>query len=80
MDFDDLLFNTVVLFEQNPAVLTHYQNRFHYVLVDEYQDTNRLHYEIVHMISKIHQNICVCGDDDQIIYGWRGAESAIFGF
>ena len=74
MDFDDLLFHTITLFQSNPDVLRHYQNRFRYILVDEYQDTNKLQYEITSMIAAGYQNICVCGDDDQSIYGWRGAD------
>lgn len=74
MDFDDLLFNTYRLFRKEPSILEHYQDRFLHVLVDEYQDTNRLQYEIVAMIAAKNRNICVCGDDDQSIYGWRGAD------
>lgn len=74
MDFDDLLFNTYTLFTSKPDVLEYYQNRFLHILVDEYQDTNKLQYEIVALIAKKHKNICVCGDDDQSIYGWRGAD------
>lgn len=74
MDFDDLLFNTVRLFQENPAILQQYQQRFKYILVDEYQDTNHAQYLLVEMLSQTHQNLCVCGDDDQSIYGWRGAD------
>ena len=74
MDFDDLLFNTIILFKQNPEILELFQNRFKYILIDEYQDTNRLQYEITYMLAQKHNNICVCGDDDQSIYGWRGAD------
>ena len=74
MDFDDLLFNTIILFKQNPEILELFQNRFKYILIDEYQDTNRLQYEITYMLAEKHKNICVCGDDDQSIYGWRGAD------
>lgn len=74
MDFDDLLLNTVRLFEQNEEILAHYQNRFQYILVDEYQDTNLLQYKIVSAVARKHNNICVCGDDDQSIYSWRGAD------
>ena len=74
MDFDDLLFNTIILFKQNLEILELFQNRFKYILIDEYQDTNRLQYEITYMLAQEHKNICVCGDDDQSIYGWRGAD------
>lgn len=73
MDFDDLLVNINILFDEHPDVLSRYQNRFRYVLVDEYQDTNMVQYQIVSKISKKHRNLCVCGDDDQSIYEWRGA-------
>ncbi len=74
MDFDDLLLNTLILLKQDAEVLSYYQNRFVHVLVDEYQDTNRLQYEIISLIAKKYKNICVCGDDDQSIYGFRGAD------
>jgi DNA helicase-2/ATP-dependent DNA helicase PcrA len=74
MDFDDLLLNTLKLFKENDDILAYYQDRFVHILVDEYQDTNALQYEILSMIAKKHGNICVCGDDDQSIYGWRGAD------
>ncbi len=74
MDFDDLLRNVLLLFEENKDVLEYYQNKFRYILVDEYQDTNMLQYRFVQMLSAIHRNICVVGDDDQSIYGWRGAD------
>ena len=73
MDFDDLIYNTVQLFEQNPDVLDHWQRRFQYVLIDEYQDTNRLQYRFSSMIAGGWGNICVVGDDDQSIYKFRGA-------
>jgi DNA helicase-2/ATP-dependent DNA helicase PcrA len=72
-DFDNLLCKTVELFEKHPDVLSYYQNRFRYVHVDEYQDTNRAQYLLVRAIAA-HGNICVVGDDDQSIYGWRGAD------
>ena len=74
MDFDDLLLNTVLLFESSDEILSYYQNRFKYILVDEYQDTNMIQYRIVSMIAAKHKNVCVCGDDDQCIYSWRGAD------
>lgn len=74
MDFDDLLVKPIRLFEQYPVVLSNYQNRFHYILVDEYQDTNRTQYLLLQMLSARHGNLCVVGDDDQSIYRWRGAD------
>ncbi|MBE6033008.1 MAG: ATP-binding protein [Clostridiales bacterium] len=74
MDFDDLLLKTVQLLERDEEVLLHYQNRFRYIMVDEYQDTNFLQYRFVSMLAERHKNICVVGDDDQCIYQWRGAD------
>lgn len=74
LDFGDLLHLTVKLFEKNPEVLENYQNQFHYLLVDEYQDTNHVQYKIVEMLSRKHRNLFVVGDDNQSIYGWRGAD------
>ena len=74
MDFDDLLINPIILFRANPDVLAKYQHRFKFILVDEYQDTNRAQYEIVKMLAQGHGNISVVGDDAQSIYRWRGAE------
>jgi DNA helicase-2/ATP-dependent DNA helicase PcrA len=73
MDFDDLLMNINILFRDFPAVLEQYRNRFDYVLVDEYQDTNYTQYLIVHKLSELHRNLCVVGDDAQSIYSFRGA-------
>ena len=73
LDFDDMLRLTVKLFEKRPEVLEHYQNRFKYVLVDEYQDTNHVQYKLVSMLAGKHKNLCVVGDDDQSIYRFRGA-------
>ena len=73
MDFDDLLVKTVELFKQEPEVLNHYQQRFKYVMVDEYQDTNTAQFEFVRLLAAAHHNICVVGDDDQSIYKFRGA-------
>ncbi|WEV40276.1 DNA helicase PcrA [Lactobacillus sp. ESL0681] len=73
MDFDDLIMQTLVLFKQEPTVLHYYQNKFRYLLVDEYQDTNEAQYELCHELAAQHKNICVVGDADQSIYGWRGA-------
>lgn len=73
MDFDDLLYMTVKLFEKEPDVLTYYQNRFCYIMVDEYQDTNHAQYRFISMLSERCGNLCVVGDDDQSIYKFRGA-------
>jgi len=74
MDFDDLLWNAVKLLEQEKSVLAYYANRFRYIMVDEYQDTNHLQYKLISMLASGHGNICVVGDDDQCIYQWRGAD------
>ncbi len=74
LDFDDLIGLTVELFNSCPDVLQYYQGKFRYILVDEYQDTNRGQYLLVHALAKEHQNICAVGDDDQSIYSWRGAD------
>lgn len=74
LDFDDLLIKTVELFETCPDVLEKYRKKFKFVLVDEYQDTNAPQYRIIKLICGEHRNICVVGDDDQSIYGWRGAD------
>ena len=74
LDFDDLLLFTVELLDKNPEVCQYYQNKFEYILVDEYQDTNRCQYELVHLLTGEKQNICVVGDDDQSIYAFRGAD------
>ncbi len=74
MDFDDLLRNAVKLLAENPDILARYQERFQYIMVDEYQDTNYIQYRLVKMLADKHHNICVVGDDDQCIYQWRGAD------
>jgi DNA helicase-2/ATP-dependent DNA helicase PcrA len=74
LDFGDLLVQTVQLFERFPEVLAHYRRRFGYVLVDEYQDTNRVQYQLVQQLVSEHRNVCVVGDPDQSIYKWRGAD------
>jgi DNA helicase-2/ATP-dependent DNA helicase PcrA len=73
LDFDDIIMETVRLFREHPEVLEHYQERFQYVLIDEYQDTNRAQYHLVNMLAAKHRNICVVGDADQGVYSWRGA-------
>ena len=76
VDFDDLLILTVRLLETNPDVTKKWQERFQYLMIDEFQDTNRLQLELVRYLGCRHRNVCVVGDDDQSIYGWRGAEIA----
>ncbi len=73
LDFDDLITETVRLFRDHPAVLEHYQEWFRYVLVDEYQDTNRAQYQLVNLLAAKYRNVCVVGDADQGVYSWRGA-------
>jgi len=76
LDFDDLIMETVRLFRDNEVVLRHYQERFRYLLVDEYQDTNRAQYQLVNMLAARYRNVCVVGDADQGVYSWRGATIA----
>ena len=74
LDFDDLIMKTIQLFKEVPEALQFYQNKFRYIHVDEYQDTNRAQYMLVRMLADAHHNICVVGDSDQSIYRWRGAD------
>lgn len=74
LDFDNLIFKTIELFEKFPDVLTFYQSKFKYIMVDEYQDTNYSQYYLVKLLASKYKNICVVGDDDQCIYQWRGAD------
>ena len=74
VDFGDLLLHNLTLFSQNPEILGHYQQRFRYLLVDEYQDTNLAQYLWLRLLAQRHRNLCCVGDDDQSIYSWRGAE------
>lgn len=74
LDFDDLIYLTVRLFDQYPEVIKRYQERFRYVFVDEYQDTNMAQYRLIQHLARMHGNLCAVGDDDQAIYGWRGAD------
>lgn len=77
MDFDDLIMLTLRIFDKNPDVLTYYQQRYQYIHVDEYQDTNHAQYQLVKLLASRFKNICVVGDADQSIYGWRGADIQI---
>lgn len=74
LDFDDLIIKTVELLKTEESVLAYYRNKFKYIMVDEYQDTSKAQYEFIKLLAREHQNICVVGDDDQSIYGWRGAD------
>ena len=74
LDFDDILFKTVELLQFNPDILEYYQNKFKYIMVDEYQDTNFSQYSLISLLAKQHKNLCVVGDDDQSVYSWRGAD------
>ncbi len=76
VDFDDLILLTLKLFKEHPDALEACRARYRYVMVDEYQDTNGAQFELVYLLTKEHRNLCVVGDDDQSIYGWRGAEIA----
>ncbi|GMO66828.1 MAG: DNA helicase PcrA [Endomicrobiia bacterium] len=74
LDFGDLIMQTVETLRQFPAILKHYQEKFKYIMIDEYQDTNRAQYILIRLLAREHRNICVVGDDDQSVYSWRGAD------
>lgn len=74
LDFDDLIMKVIELFEKHPDRLEYYQNRFKYILVDEYQDTNYAQYKLIKQLAAVHRNVCAVGDPDQSIYSWRGAD------
>ncbi len=74
LDFDDLLLKTYEIFRMYPDILEAYQDKFRYIMVDEYQDTNHIQYLLVQLLAKKHRNLCVVGDEDQSIYSWRGAD------
>jgi DNA helicase II / ATP-dependent DNA helicase PcrA len=76
LDFDDIIVKAVQLLKSYPEILAYYQRKFSYIMVDEYQDTNKAQYEFVNLLASGHKNLCVVGDDDQSIYGWRGADIA----
>lgn len=74
LDFDDIIMLTVQILRRDPDVLAYYQHKFHYILVDEYQDTNHAQYVLINLLAQGSRNLCVVGDDDQSVYGWRGAD------
>ncbi|MDO4710518.1 MAG: UvrD-helicase domain-containing protein [Peptostreptococcaceae bacterium] len=74
VDFDDMIFLTIKILKDHPEILSFYQDKFQYIMVDEYQDTNHSQYVLIHLLAQKYRNICVVGDDDQAIYGWRGAD------
>ena len=74
LDFDDIIMKMVIILKEYPEVLAYYQRKFSYIMVDEYQDTNKAQYDFVNLLAGKHKNLCVVGDDDQSIYGWRGAD------
>ncbi|MEK7097331.1 MAG: UvrD-helicase domain-containing protein, partial [Patescibacteria group bacterium] len=74
VDFDDMITRSVALFKKHSERLTYYQDKFKYILIDEYQDTNHAQYQFTHLLARAHQNICAVGDNDQAIYGWRQAD------
>jgi len=74
LDFDDIIMLTVQLFQQNQQVFRYYQDKFRYIMVDEYQDTNHAQYMLIKLLASEYRNLCVVGDDDQSVYGWRGAD------
>ena len=76
MDFDDLLLKPIELFEQDPKILQKYKKRYAYILVDEFQDTNKAQYELLKLLAPKDGKVCVVGDDAQSIYSWRGADIA----
>src|SRR6185312_11215701 len=76
VDFDDLILLTLRLFKEHSDALAACRAKYRYVMVDEYQDTNAAQFQLVHALTRNHRNLCVVGDDDQSIYGWRGAEIA----
>lgn len=74
VDFDDMIYLTIKILKEHPEILSFYQDKFKYIMVDEYQDTNHSQYVLIHLLAQKYRNICVVGDDDQAIYGWRGAD------
>src|SRR5699024_6724929 len=74
LDFDDLLYYVYEIFSENPEILDKYSEKYKYILIDEFQDINRVQYNIFRLLAKKYRNIFVVGDDDQSIYGWRGAD------